>query len=230
MAPRQGRPARHCQGGGWAYAPPWGDAGVKENRRPAVGRAPREHCLHNSHHVARPPFPWTVSKPSCQCRGLRERKLDAEEIPATVPTAHNVTAPLRLRLDCRARRTRERELEHTRAAVVRDPSHDVESPRRARDVERPRGRVAKERSQARIGLAGQGSQPIQGGLKPGHRNKPRRRSAACNTGSIERRSPSFAYPTHATSVVTSSGASSGFPAGSVRITPASRAISDAQRS
>ncbi len=61
-------------------------------------------------------------------------------------------------------------------------------------------------------------------------SKPRRRSAPCNTGSTRPRRRSFAYPTHATSAVTSNGASTGVPLGSRTITPASSAMSAVQRS
>ena len=63
-----------------------------------------------------------------------------------------------------------------------------------------------------------------------HFNKPRRRSTRCSTGSTERRNASLAYPTHATLLVRSSGASTGVPAGLVTMTPASMAMSAVQKS
>ena len=63
-----------------------------------------------------------------------------------------------------------------------------------------------------------------------HAYNPRLRNAACNNGSICRRICSFAYPAHATSASTVSGARNGPPRGSATITPDSRAINSVHKS
>src|SRR3989454_35101 len=141
-------------------------------------------------------------------------------MPLLAATA--VAAPRGLRLHQGAGRARERQLQHARAAVVGDPAHDVEPSRGSRDVNRLAGR--EECLQPAIGIPRKRVEAIQRRLKPIHFSRPRRRNAACSTGSIARRSASFAYPTHATSEVTSNGASRVPPAGLVMMTPPPRTL------
>jgi len=183
------------------------DCGIDEDAESRSCSAAREQGLYDARHVARPPIGFVVAKPSRQIKGRGERKLTAEEIPPLRTPSRNVAVwRLLVRgLYQRDRRAGERQLEDARATVVRDPAHDVESPRRPGYVYRKIGR--EECPEPGIRLAWQGPEAIQGRLKPSeigrsgdvteatqrdHGPKPRRRSAPCSTGSIARRSASFA--------------------------------------
>ena len=127
----------------------------------------------------------------------------------------------------------DRPLQHERARVVGDAAHDVEPPGRAGDehrrsddaavgVERPAagGEPCRDARRGRLQVG-----------EPGHASQPLARSD-CSQHAVRRvcRSCAFAYPTQATSLATSRGASRGPPSALVTITPTSRAMSSVQRS
>src|SRR5439155_23414461 len=202
--------------------------GVDQNPQASRRRSGRKQRLHDANDVARPTIGLSFAKPSGELLRRGEGQLYREEIPATSPQTCDLTARRCLRLYERKRRAVERQLEHARAAVVGDSAHHIEAARCAHDAHGSLG--GKETAQARIRRGGQRLQQVERGLEPIHSRSPRRRSAACSTGSTTARNLSFAYPTHATSVFKSSGASTAAPEGSVMITPASTAISAVHRS
>src|SRR5262249_46476117 len=114
---------------------------------------------------------------------------------------------------------RSRTLQDERSGIIGNAAHHIEPARSSRDEN--------------IGIATKESARPYRFNKPVERHywiSPHLWRAACNNGSICLRICVFANPAHATSVRTSSGDRRDWPAASVTMTPASRAISAVQTS